>query len=136
MREGFEIADFANWHAKSVYFFDPAGNILELIARFDLENPMKKKFSPKQFLSISEIGLVFAHEEFEQKNSELLLDNYSLSYFDKQPPMPHFRAIGDDEELFIAVPEHRNWYPANKPSGIFPIQVDFENGGKQFEIKF
>src|SRR5215469_5972082 len=95
-----EIADFVNWHAKSVYFFDPAGNILELIARFDLGNRMKKKFSPKQFLSISELGLVFAHEEFEQKNSQLL-DNYSLSYFYKQPPMPHFRAIGDDEGLFI-----------------------------------
>ena len=29
-----DIADFVNWHAKSVYFFDPAGNIVELIARF------------------------------------------------------------------------------------------------------
>src|SRR5438874_2421410 len=33
-----DIADFINWHAKSVYFYDPAGNILELIARFDLGN--------------------------------------------------------------------------------------------------
>ena len=23
-----EIADFVNWHAKSIYFFDPAGNIV------------------------------------------------------------------------------------------------------------
>ena len=33
-----DIADFVNWHAKSVYFYDPAGNIVELIARFDLDN--------------------------------------------------------------------------------------------------
>src|SRR6266542_728780 len=30
-----DIADFVNWHAKSIYFYDSAGNILELIARFD-----------------------------------------------------------------------------------------------------
>ena len=32
------IADFTNWHAKSFYFIDPAGNILEFIARFDLND--------------------------------------------------------------------------------------------------
>ena len=32
------IADFIKWHAKSFYFKDPAGNILELIARFDLDD--------------------------------------------------------------------------------------------------
>src|SRR5215212_3099107 len=29
------IADFVNWNAKSVYFFDTGGNVVELIARFD-----------------------------------------------------------------------------------------------------
>src|SRR5689334_16566582 len=28
-----DIADFRNWNAKSVYFIDPGGNIVELIAR-------------------------------------------------------------------------------------------------------
>ena len=32
------VADFVNWHAKSFYFVDPAGNILELISRFDLND--------------------------------------------------------------------------------------------------
>ena len=32
------IADFKNWHAKSFYFKDPAGNILEMISRFDLND--------------------------------------------------------------------------------------------------
>ena len=39
------IADFVNWHAKSFYFLDPAGNILELIARFDLNDTVEEKFS-------------------------------------------------------------------------------------------
>jgi len=129
-----DIADFVNWHAKSVYFFDSAGNILELIARFDLDNKTDDPFSSAQFLSISEVGLVFKEDEFNER-TEILLQQYQLSYFDKQPPLPHFRAVGDDEGLFIIVPENRNWYPTDKPSGIFPMEVMFENKGRRWELK-
>ncbi len=129
-----DIADFVNWHAKSVYFYDPAGNILELIARFDLSNENAEVFSPEQLLSINEVGLVFKQDEFEQRISELQ-NPYSLSYFSKQPPLPQFRAIGDDEGLFVVVPEHRNWFPTNKPAGIFPMGVEFENEGKEYCLK-
>ena len=73
-------------------------------------------FSSRQFLSVNEVGLVFSNENFEKEIMHL--ENlYSLSYFDKQPPLPKFRAMGDDEGLFVIVPEHRNWYPTDKPSG-------------------
>lgn len=129
-----DIADFVNWKAKSVYFFDPAGNIVELIARFDLNNPALEPFSGKQILSVSEVGLVFSIEGFAKKTNALLRDN-RLEYFLKQPALPQFRAIGDDEGLFIVVPEKRNWYPTEKASGIFPIQVEFENGGSKFKLR-
>jgi hypothetical protein len=128
-----DIADFVSWNAKSVYFYDPAGNILELIARFDLNNPSDQSFSSAQFLSISEIGFVFNKDSFDQ-NVSGLLNNYSLSYFDKQSPLPQFRAMGDDEGLFIAVPEHRNWYPTDKPSGIFPMTIEFENKAIKYKL--
>jgi len=129
-----DIADFVNWHAKSVYFYDPAGNIVELIARLDLNNNASEMFSPDQFLSINEVGLVFTNENFE-KEIMSLGDSYSLSYFDKQPPLPKFRAMGDDHGLFVIVPEHRNWYPTDKPSGIFPLSVEFENEGKGHHLE-
>jgi catechol-2,3-dioxygenase len=129
-----DIADFVNWHAKSVYFYDPAGNILELIARFDLNNDTNETFSSKQFLSINEVGLVFNQNKFEARTSELL-KNYALSYFSKQPPLSQFRAIGDDEGLFVIVPEHRNWFPTDKPAGIFPMSVEFENEGKEYRLE-
>ncbi|HLG41379.1 MAG TPA: hypothetical protein VI461_16995, partial [Chitinophagaceae bacterium] len=118
-----DIADFTSWHAKSVYFYDPAGNILELIARFDLDNKTNESFSSAQFLSVSEIGLVFKEDELD-KRTEALLQQYHLSYFDKQPPLPQFKAVGDDEGLFIIVPENRNWFPTSKPSGVFSMQVE------------
>src|SRR5205085_700566 len=97
-----DIADFVNWHAKSVYFCDPAGNILELIARLDLNNEVDDPFSSLQFLSISEVGMVFGDDKLNKK-TEALMQQYDLPYFDKQPPLPQFKALGDDEGLFIIV---------------------------------
>lgn len=126
------VADFVNWNAQSLYFFDAAGNVVELIARFDLNNAAEASFSSKQFLSISEIGLVFREEEIENRTSELL-HQYSLDYFSKQPPSPNFKAIGDEEGLFIVVTNNRNWYPTSKASAVFPLQMQFEVNGKKYE---
>lgn len=121
-----DIADFVNWHAKSIYFFDPAGNIVELIARFDLQNATTEAFSSKHLLSVSEMGLVYKKKEIDTR-SEKLIQQFNLTCFTKQPPLPEFKAIGDDEGLFIIVTEKRNWYPTNKPSGIFPVIIEFDN---------
>ena len=128
-----DIADFRNWNAKSVYFYDPAGNILELIARFDLVNKTDEPFSPAQFLCISEIGLVTKLDDLDRAVDRLLKD-YELNYFTRQPPLPQFKAIGDNNGLFIVVPEKRNWYPTPKPCGIFPMKVQFKNAGKKYEL--
>jgi catechol-2,3-dioxygenase len=130
-----DIADFRNWHAKSVYFFDPGGNIVELIARFDLKNETNEAFSSTQFLSISEIGLVFRQNEIDQQVKRIMKET-GLSYFAKQPPMQQFKVLGNDEGLFIIVTENRNWYPTTNPSGIFPIEILFENSGKSEVLKY
>jgi hypothetical protein len=48
--------------------------------------------------------------------------------------MPHFRAIGDDEGLFIVVPENRTWFATRKPSIIFPMEVSFVNNNKLYNL--
>jgi hypothetical protein len=129
------IADFHNWNAKSVYFLDSAGNIVELIARFDLENDTNEPFNYRQLLSVSEIGLVFRKDEMEFRTKELM-KTFSLPYFSKQQPLPTFKALGDDNGLFIIVPEKRSWYATNKPAEILPLDVEFENAGNQFHLIF
>ena len=59
--------------------------------------------------NVSEIGLVFPVKSFDTDINNLL-KQYPLAYFDKQPPMPHFRAVGNDEGLFVIVPENRIWF--------------------------
>lgn len=127
------IADFIGWNAKSVYFLDAAGNIVELISRFDLENASDETFNSMQFLSISEIGLVFRKEEFEFRTKELM-KTFSLPYFTKQQPLPSFKALGDDNGLFIIVPEKRSWFATNTPAEILPLDVEFENAGNQYHL--
>ncbi len=125
------IADFINWNAKSFYFLDPAGNILEMIARSDLsDNTFIGKFSSSHIENVSEIGLAFSEKYFDDEVNEFM-QCFSLFYFDKQPPMPHFRALGNDEGLFILVPENRIWYGTkNKISQHFPMQITFIEGGE------
>lgn len=118
------IADFVNWHAKSFYFKDPAGNILEMIERFDLKDDVDEPFSSRQIRNVSEIGLVFPADTFD-KEVDALMKNYSLDYFAKQPPLPHFRAIGNDEGLFIVVPENRAWFATENESKIYKTEVTF-----------
>lgn len=55
------IANFENWNAKAFYFYDNNKNILEFIARFDLDNYSDNRFEISSIQSISEIGLVTDH---------------------------------------------------------------------------
>ena len=121
------IADFTNWNAKSVYFLDPAGNIVEFIARADLQDIVDEPFSSNHVRSISEIGLVFPEDSFKESIEKLMTD-HRLAYFAKQPPLQSFCAIGNDDGLLIVVPEHRSWFPCtDKPAGIFPIEIEFQD---------
>jgi hypothetical protein len=129
------IADFKNWHAKSFYFTDRAGNIVEFIARFDLHDVNDEPFSAAHIRNVSEIGLVFRVTEFDRQVDDLM-DQYPLSYFDKQPPMPHFRAVGNDEGLFVIVPEDRVWFSTkNTRSQLYPIEIFFIENKELFNLK-
>ena len=121
------VADFTRWNAKSFYFYDPAGNILEIIVRFDLRNNSEKLFSGALICNISEVGIVLPALDFDHHVNQFM-KKYSLHFFERQPPGPNFKVIGDDEGLFIMVPEGRDWSPGTgKKSVIFPLSVIFEN---------
>jgi len=129
------VAEFTNWNARSAYFMDPAGNIVEFIARFDLNDVVEEIFSPAHLRNISEIGIVLDAGQFDEKINQMLYQ-YQLEYFSRQPPLKHFRAIGNDNGLFIVVPEHRNWYPTTIPCKIFPLSVMFENNKRKYRLQF
>jgi catechol-2,3-dioxygenase len=53
-----DVVDYRHWNAHSIFFFDPAGNVVEYIARHDLANAGAGRFDSGDILYASEIGLV------------------------------------------------------------------------------
>ena len=94
------IANFETWNANAIYFYDNNGNLLEFIARHDLDNFQIKEFSSKSILNISEIGIV---DENPMELGEQLIESYDLKFFEKNFNSETFAAIGDDEGLLIIV---------------------------------
>lgn len=131
--ETHEIIDFPNWHAKSFYFYDVNGNILECIVRYDLKFISNRIFNSSSFLKISEIGFVVSDvfgfcDEINQE--------YETDYFVMQPKRENFSVLGDNHGLFIVSGENRNWFPTQCRARPFWLKVIFENNNKQHEIIF
>ncbi|TRX00990.1 VOC family protein [Flavobacterium gawalongense] len=127
-----KIADFYNWNAKSFYFYDNNGNVLEFIARFSLDNASEKPFDGSSIVSLSEIGLVSNNVS---QFSDEICKKYDLSLFPKQPKLNKFIVLGTDTGLFILVEENRDWYPTDKKAKSFWTKVVFYNDGKTREIE-
>jgi catechol-2,3-dioxygenase len=53
-----EVVDYRHWNAHSIFFLDPAGNVVEYIARHDLKNGDTTPFTWTDILYASEIALV------------------------------------------------------------------------------
>ncbi|HEY5408451.1 MAG TPA: hypothetical protein VIJ92_15260 [Ginsengibacter sp.] len=62
------------------------------------------------------------------------MKNFSLNYFDKQPPLPHFRAIGNDEGLFIVVPENRFWFATRSEAKVYSSEITFTHNNKVHKL--
>lgn len=127
------ITNFENWNANAVYFYDNNGNLLEFIARHDLENSKTESFSSKSILNISEIGIV---NENPLELGNQLIEKYGLEFFTKNTNSELFAAIGDDEGLLIMVKPNRNWYPTQTPSESNKTEIKLENKGMSIALQF
>jgi catechol-2,3-dioxygenase len=105
-----------SWNSDSLYFKDATGNILELIARYDLKNA-NDQF---EILSISEIGL--ATEDVLAMTNSL---NEKIGLLPYQNEISEtFTAVGDADGLFIVVKQGRIWYPnTGVPAQLLPVQA-------------
>ena len=131
--ENSEFSNFDLWNAKSFYFNDNNGNLLEFIARFDLENTSEKTFDSKSILYASEIGIV---TNDVPKLVERLQNEYSLSIYPKQPAQENFTVIGDETGLLVIVNENRNWFPTDEKAKSFPMKIAFEaSDNKTYELQ-
>lgn len=105
-KNGREVFHFESWNAHSIYFQDPAGNIVELIARHNLRNAASGKFSEEKILYASEIGLVVDDVGAEVTALE---DRLGLPVY--RPGSPTLVPVGDEHRLLIVVQRNHVWLP-------------------------
>lgn len=116
--DGEDEFNFESWNAHSIYFYDPAGNILEFIARHRLENKTENEFTSESILSISEIGIpVLQVKKFIDKLTKI----FPLPLFSGD--MTSLTALGDNNGLLIIVPKGRKWYPDCPKAEIYPMTI-------------
>lgn len=117
--EGEDIADFSNWNAEALYFYDADENIVEFIARKDLNNINKNPFSVTDLVSISEIGIVSTDNKAIYKQ---LQEIHSISIYDGN--LERFCALGNEEGLFILVNNtKKKWFPTQEEALIADFQL-------------
>jgi catechol 2,3-dioxygenase-like lactoylglutathione lyase family enzyme len=124
-----KIADFINWNAKSFYFYDNNGNILECITRYNLGIASDKSFDGSSIISISEIGLV--SRDIVLLSVEIY-SRFGVSVFPMQPKLDKFIVLGTETGLFILSEEGRNWYPTQIIAKPFWKKVTFRNKDKMY----
>ena len=131
-KTGQEDFESTNWASTSLYFLDAAGNVLEFIARHNLQNATAGDFNSSQILNVSEIGLP-SEDVIELANQ--LVTQLGLSVF-KQEPNETFTPVGDDNGLLILPVKDRIWMPdSGVPAKLLPVKVSGEANGREWEVR-
>lgn len=121
--DGHDQSYFESWNCHSIYFYDPAGNIVEFIARHNQRHESHSQFTYKDILNISEIGLpsedVIELSTYiqEQYNEQIYLSGSAT-----------FTPIGDEEGLVILSIRQRIWLGSDKEAEIFPLEIIINQG--------
>lgn len=113
-----------NWNSHSLYFEDPAGNIIELIAHHRIQNQSDHRFSAKDILQVCEIGLVT--EDVLSTVNEL--QQIGLTRWGEVSET--FAPVGDVHGLFIVVKKQRTWFFSTQKAQIYPLEVSIRDVGR------
>ena len=130
LEDGEDEADFSFWPAHACYFEDPAGNIVELIARYKHNSNSDSSFSINSILNISEIGLIV-------KDAPMVGEQFKgINIFDSDnDPVTNsslnFMQDNNNGVFIILTSVDRRWLFSEKKSKIFPLKITL---GKQLLV--
>lgn len=110
-----------SWNSHALYFYDPAGNIVEFIARHRLSNATPGEFTLQDILYVSEIGLVV---EDVPATARFLQATLGLEVY--QGMAETFAPLGDEHGLFIVVKRGRIWLASDKSAEVYPTAITMQ----------
>ncbi|WP_438298250.1 VOC family protein [Sporosarcina sp. FA15] len=129
VEEGKDEVEFVHLPAHALYFYDPAGNIVEFISRQSVSKDSKEAFSIKSILNISEISMTVDDAiSVGEKLSVIGVterDNNAIS-----TNMLNF--LGDRKNgVFILLTQPgRKWLFSDKKAAIYPLEITLTDNNK------
>lgn len=115
--------------ADAVYAADPAGNVLELLAR-DGRDGGDEPFGPDSLLDVGEIGIV---TEDVTGASRALDDAFDLA--GEPNEAGDFAYLGDADGAFVLVAPGRPWYPTDRAAEPAPVTAVVEGTSAAISIR-
>jgi hypothetical protein len=107
-------------------------NIVEFIARKNLNYNLDRKFGIESVSNISEIGI---GSKNTQPIQELLMEKLSMPPY--RPVSSDFAAIGDEMELFICVDlNQRKWFPTMDTVFPSPFRITIEHNNETINLEY
>lgn len=116
-----DIVHFAHWDAHSVFFRDPAGNLLEHIARHTLDYSTPGPFTSSDIRCCSEIAIVLDAEDIRD-GADAIGEEVGLGRY--RTSSPGFVALGDENGLVLIM---RKGVSMRGQAGVFPTNVEIDS---------
>ena len=119
---------FPDWNAHAMYFRDPDGNVLELIAHHDLPEPYDPPFGPGTMLGVCEVGV-----PVDDMGAFLVWLEGRTGARRWSGDGVTFAAAGDKRGSLIVVPRGRPWHPVPGSDAVAgPLGIDLGAAGALF----
>lgn len=129
---GMDLVDFSDWNAEAMYFYDKDANIVEFIARKNLNIETTLPFDANQVLEISEMG---APTQDVQGVYDNLQGVFPIQIYSGN--LRRFAAMGDEQGLFIVIDnKQKKWIPRDDEAYYSPFEVHLKHQGKYVALKY
>ncbi|HZC74400.1 MAG TPA: hypothetical protein VE220_00375 [Gaiellaceae bacterium] len=121
------------WDSRAVYFHDPAGSIVELIAHRGLEeNGRSGELSAEEFLGCSELGIVGDRPELLGR-----LEIAGLELWDGSVESENRLAfVGEQGRTLILAPPGRGWMPTGRPAEPHSVELVVKISDRRVPLAF
>lgn len=121
--EGKDEIHFSFWNSDSFYFLDPAGNIVEFIARRAISARSESHFSVNNILNISEINVTT--NDVLSAGNDLIAFGVPLR---GNAPLTNdgLNFLGDNGAFLLLGPTKRRWIFSNKESEIHTLSIEID----------
>lgn len=121
---GIDERYYADFDADSMYFGDPAGNIVELIGR--RKRDLFGDLTSKAFLNISEVGVV---TPFMVQVGDDIQDFGIPLYHGMEIDPDNLNFLGKNDTFVVLSPPEKRWEFSERKSEVFPLEFTLHDGG-------